>query len=58
MTKKEKVTIILELLHEHYGPTKPQDLMFTPCVTKTTGASLTKFDNYAPRNANYQGFTD
>ena len=22
MTKKEKVTIILELLHEHYGPTK------------------------------------
>ena len=22
MTKKEKVNIILELLHEHYGPTK------------------------------------
>ena len=29
-----------------------------PRAMQTTRASLTKFDNYAPRNANYQGFTD
>ena len=27
-----------------------QGLMIMPRITKTTGASLTKFDDYAPRN--------
>ena len=32
--------------------------MITPRAMQTAGAYLTKFDDYAPRNANYRGFTD
>ena len=35
-----------------------QGLMIMPRITKTTGASLTKFDDYAPRNENGRGLFD
>ena len=32
--------------------------MVTPRIMKTTGAYLTKFDDYAPHNVNHRGLID